>query len=108
MSSPYPLQPPDTSTDTISESDPQVQRYLRSFQKALRRRPTDLQRSLMVNAAVLQVRFERASRDLNFGAQNLAHLERCARKAGNAMQASFPTRGSPTPALGNALLAVRS
>jgi hypothetical protein len=65
-------QVPDKST----AFDAQVQRYLRAFQKALRHRPTNLQRDLMANAAVTQARFDQAARNPNVGAQDLAHLER--------------------------------
>jgi hypothetical protein len=50
-------QVPDKST----AFDAQVHRYLRAFQKALRHRPTNLQRDLMANAAVTQARFDSGS-----------------------------------------------
>jgi hypothetical protein len=89
----YPKQrwniPTDNPADKAAAFDARVQRYLRAFQVALRRRPTDLQRDLMQAAAIAQSRYEEALRDPHCKPQDLEALERIARRAGNAMHASF-------------------
>jgi hypothetical protein len=78
--------------DKSAVNDAQVRTYKRAFQRALRHRPTNLQRSLMDTAAIAAARFDQATRDPHVGAQDLAHLERVARRAAAAMRASFPTK----------------
>jgi hypothetical protein len=78
--------------DKSAAFDAQVRAYRRAFQRALRHRPTNLQRALMDTAAIAAARFDQAARDPDVGAQDLAHLERVARRAAAAMRASFPTR----------------
>jgi hypothetical protein len=92
-----PDNPRDNPTDKSGTTTEHVERYKRAFQRALRRRPTHIQRGLMENAAAAQVKYDQALLDPRTGAQNLAHLERVARKAGNAMWASFPIRPEPEP-----------
>jgi hypothetical protein len=108
----YPKQvwntPTDNPTDKSAAFDARVQRYLRAFQGALRRRPTDLQRDLMQAAAIAQSRYEEALRNPHIKPQDLEALERIARRAGNAMHASFKIRHDQAPTLGHALLGVRS
>jgi hypothetical protein len=91
--------PPDIPTDTPSAFGARVQRYLRAFQNALRRRPTDLQRDLMQAAAYAQSRYDEALRNPHITPNDLEALERIARRAGNAMHASFKIRPEQPPAL---------
>src|SRR6516225_9005770 len=83
------------SNDSYASFDGQVRAYRRAFQRELRHRPTNLQRVLMETAAVSAARFDRATRDPDIGAQNLAHLERDARRATAAMRAAFPIKREP-------------
>ena len=94
--------------DKSAVSDAQVRAYKRAFQRELRHRPTLLQRALMDAAAITAARFDAASRDPDVGAQDLAHLERVARRAAAAMRTSFPTKqrqqtGDVPTSLGDAL-----
>lgn len=70
----------DTTPDTAAAFARQVRVYLRSYQRTLKRRPTNLQRSLMQTAAVAQARYDAALRDPTITGQNLGYLERCARR----------------------------
>ena len=86
------------SPDSYASFDGQVRAYRRAFQRELRRRPTNLQRVLMETAAVSAARFDYAAPNPDYGAQNLAHLMRVARRAAEAMRASFPARSvRPNP-----------
>jgi hypothetical protein len=89
-----------TPTDNTSEFDVQVARYLKAFQGGLRRKPTHLQKSLMVTAARAQAHYDMAMRHPDhYKPVDLAHLARCARQSANAMLASFPPRPRPGDAL---------
>jgi hypothetical protein len=99
--------PTDTPADKSVAFDAAVQRYLTSFQDALHRRPTNLQRDLMVAAATAQVRYSQALHDPNIRPNDLEALERIARRAGNAMHASFKIKRELAPSLGHTLLGVR-
>jgi hypothetical protein len=107
----YPKQrwntPTDNPADKAAAFDARVQRYLRAFQGGLRRRPTDLQRDLMQAAAVAQSRYDEALRNPDIRPNDLEALERIARRAGNAMWASFKIRHDQAPSIGHALLGVR-
>jgi hypothetical protein len=88
----------DKRTDIAVVFAGQIRMYLRSYQRILRHRPTNLQRSLMQTAAVAAARYDAALRDPSISAQALAHLERVARKSSAAMHASFP-KHQPEPEL---------
>lgn len=81
--------PADISTDKLPASDPRVQKYVKAFQRSLRRRPTDLQRRLMWQAALAQIRYSDALNNPHIRPNDLEALERVARRAANAMHASF-------------------
>jgi hypothetical protein len=90
--------PTDRATDKSAAFAGQVRIHLRAYQRVLKHRPTNIQRSLMQTAAVAAARYAQAVADPSVGAQDLAHLERVSRKSLAHMHASFPKR-QPQPAL---------
>src|SRR5262249_23328732 len=74
-----------------------AQAYRRAFQKELRHKPTNFQRSLMALAAITAARFDAASRNPDVTAQDLSHLERVARRAKKDMLESFHPKTEPEP-----------
>jgi hypothetical protein len=88
----------DRDTDKSGAFAGQVRVHLRAYQRVLRHRPTNIQRSLMLVAATAAARYAQAVADPTVSAQDLAHYERVQRKALAHMHASFPKR-QPPPAL---------
>ena len=89
---------PGTALPTkLSNSRDKSGDYLRAYQRQLRARPSDLQRSAMEAAAYAAAKYDRALRDPNLSATSLAHYERVHRKSLAAMHASF--KRSPAPEL---------
>jgi hypothetical protein len=100
--------PTDIATDkSVDAFDVRCARYMRAFQNGLRKRPSDLQFDLMLAAARAQSRFDEALLNPHIRPNDLEALERIARRAGNAMHASFQIRRELAPSLAHSLLGAR-